>query len=225
MSDLAICVIALAPVALTTGVPSATPLARREWWLLVASLSLLYWLHAYIWHYPKAFSDRCARAPLALLAPTPVKVFGRLEIVGKVQQITSLVLYWGVGATRRGFEGLAEPSRVAHSLCGVALIAAGQALNGAVYKAIGEAGVYYGFKLGETVPWCTGFPFSLGLRHPQYVGVALTLIGIAVAFAPDASFVADGMLHAFLVWASFYIVMSRMESSGDNDSEPTKKGK
>ena len=28
MSDLAICVIALAPVALTTGVPSAAPLAR-----------------------------------------------------------------------------------------------------------------------------------------------------------------------------------------------------
>ena len=60
MSDLAICVIALAPVALTTGVPSAAPLARREWWLLVASLSLLYWLHAYIWHYPTCFARRCA---------------------------------------------------------------------------------------------------------------------------------------------------------------------
>merc|ERR1719163_2779475 len=53
----------------------------------------------------------------------------------------------------------------------------GQGLNAAIYAAIGNDGVYYGFKLGRPVPWCTGFPFNVGLRHPQYVGVVLTLWG------------------------------------------------
>ena len=81
--------------------------------------------------------------------------------------------------------------------------------------------MYYGFKLGETVPWCTGFPFSPG-SAPAVVASRSRQIGIAVAFAPDASFVGDGMLHA-LVWASF--IVSRMESSGDNDGEPAKRGR
>ena len=50
---------------------------------------------------------------------------------------------------------------------GGALIIAGQSLNVAIYRAIGNDGVYYGFKLGRTVPWCSGFPFNFGLRHPQ----------------------------------------------------------
>ena len=32
-------------------------------------------------------------------------------------------------------------------------------------------------RLGRTVPWCHGFPFNTGLRHPQYLGVVLTLFG------------------------------------------------
>ena len=32
-------------------------------------------------------------------------------------------------------------------------------------------------RLGRTVPWCYGFPFNTGLRHPQYLGVVLTLFG------------------------------------------------
>lgn len=27
------------------------------------------------------------------------------------------------------------------------------------------------------MPWCHGFPFNTGLRHPQYLGVVLTLYG------------------------------------------------
>lgn len=27
------------------------------------------------------------------------------------------------------------------------------------------------------MPWCYGFPFNTGLRHPQYLGVVLTLFG------------------------------------------------
>ena len=143
-------------------------------------------------------------------------MFGRLEIVGKVQQITSLVLYWGVGATRRGFEGVADPARVAHSLCGVALIAAGQALNGAVYKAIGEAGVYYGFKLGETG---RGARASLAGRAPavrrrRSPSSASRSRSLRIVLRADNA-------HAFLVWASLHCHVAH--GLGDNDSEPTKK--
>ena len=51
-----------------------------------------------------------------------------------------------------------------------------QALNVGIYRAIGNPGVYYGFKLGHHVPWRTGFPFNV-VSHPQYVGSALTVWG------------------------------------------------
>ena len=51
-----------------------------------------------------------------------------------------------------------------------------QALNIGIYRAIGNPGVYYGFKLGHNIPWHTGFPFNV-VSHPQYVGSALTVWG------------------------------------------------
>lgn len=53
-----------------------------------------------------------------------------------------------------------------------------QILNAGIYAAIGKAGVYYGFKLGRKVPWHTGFPFNLGIAHPQYVGSVMTVWGV-----------------------------------------------
>lgn len=44
-----------------------------------------------------------------------------------------------------------------------------QVLNISIYKAIGNDGVYYGFKLGRPVPWSSAFPFNAGFRHPQCV--------------------------------------------------------
>lgn len=51
-----------------------------------------------------------------------------------------------------------------------------QWLNVGIYRAIGHAGVYYGFKLGHTVPWVSGFPFNV-VAHPQYVGSVATVLG------------------------------------------------
>ena len=51
-----------------------------------------------------------------------------------------------------------------------------QALNIGIYRAIGHEGVYYGFKLGHTIPWHHGFPFNV-VPHPQYVGAVLTIWG------------------------------------------------
>jgi hypothetical protein len=48
-----------------------------------------------------------------------------------------------------------------------------------IFQAIGHAGVYYGFKLGHSIPWATGFPFNV-VSHPQYVGSVATVLGAAV---------------------------------------------
>lgn len=41
-----------------------------------------------------------------------------------------------------------------------------QALNLGTYRALGSTGVYYGSRLGRSVPWVNGWPFS-AVPHPQ----------------------------------------------------------
>ena len=62
-----------------------------------------------------------------------------------------------------------------------------QALNVGIYRAIGNPGVYYGFKLGHHVPWHTGFPFNV-VSHPQYVGSALTVWGAVILVSIGSMF-------------------------------------
>jgi methylene-fatty-acyl-phospholipid synthase len=76
-------------------------------------------------------------------------------------------------------------------LSGAVLIAAGQALNLSVFRALGKVGVFYGNRLGHHVPWRHTFPFTW-FDHPQYVGTALTIWGFFVLMrfpAPDWLFV------------------------------------
>ena len=97
-----------------------------------------------------------------------------------------------------------------------ALAACGQALNVAIYAAIGKDGVYYGFKLGRPVPWCDGFPFNLGFRHPQYVGGLLTQLGL-LALASDESSLRAGLAPLAAWWVLLYVATSVQEALGDND--------
>ena len=59
----------------------------------------------------------------------------------------------------------------------ILLILIGQTLNFLVYYRLGSKGVYYGNRLGYPIKWVTLFPFNV-LRHPQYIGCVLTLIGL-----------------------------------------------
>ena len=79
------------------------------------------------------------------------------------------------------------------------LLALGQMLNGAIYTAIGKDGVYYGFKLGRPVEWCTGFPFNLGFRHPQYVGGLLSQLGVLVPLTTDET-LSQGLSLLVVFW-------------------------
>ena len=100
------------------------------------------------------------------LGAHPVSVFAKLEVAFKLSQLGVLWLYLGDGGRAAALASVQSAPAWCWQV-GVALILVGQTLNLAIYRAIGNDGVYYGFKLGRTVPWCSGFPFNIGLRHPQ----------------------------------------------------------
>ena len=85
---------------------------------------------------------------------------------------------------------------------------AGQVLNVSIYRAIGHAGVYYGFKLGHKVPWVTGFPFNV-VSHPQYVGSVLSVWGAAALLWTQAP-PGLGLIAAY--WTCLYVITGFQES-------------
>lgn len=129
--------------------------------------------------------------------------------------------FWAAAAwwTSRGGSlspAATEPSKV---LWGLALIAVGQILNTAVYGTIGGDGVYYGVRLGRTVPWVHGFPFRLfarggkpgtGLKipHPQYLGSAATAWGLLLAFSGAAPVGATVLVG---YWTALYVLTALQE--------------
>lgn len=71
---------------------------------------------------------------------------------------------------------------VPHLVLGLGLIAAGQALNIAVFKALGCIGVYYGNEFGYPVKMVSCFPYNVSwISDPQYWGVVMTVWGIYIA--------------------------------------------
>eukprot|EP00913_Durusdinium_trenchii_P013184 g12374.t1 len=155
------------------------------WWLCLLGVSTNYLMHGFIWNYPSRFSALCQKAPLKILGGHPVDVFASLEVVAKIIQGCSLLAFLG---------------NLEHGVHGAVNQWALKALNVATYNAIGNAGVYYGFKLGRTVPWCYGFPFNTGLRHPQ-----------------SKEMLQMGLPQLVLTWGSMYGIMSAMEQAGDNE--------
>jgi len=88
--------------------------------------------------------------------------------------------------------------------------AVGQTLNYAIYKKIGKAGVYYGYRLGIDVPWVTGYPFNVGIPHPQYIGSCITCIGVN-AFCACPIHLANGWLSITAWQCIAYTYMGLVE--------------
>ena len=100
-----------------------------------------------------------------------------------------------------------EPRALALLAGCLALVAFGQTLNARVYYLLGEGGVYYGNLLEPHVkrPWVTAWPYSSRwMKHPQYVGSTLCLLGVAGA----------GLIHprAAAAWAANYAYLALLES-------------
>ena len=101
-------------------------------------------------------------------------------------------LAWGVWAS---------PSSALDSL-GLLLMGIGHILNLLVYYRLGITGVYYGNAFGVDIPWCHDFPFggNYGIRHPQYTGVTLQVLGHALRTGTSAGmFFVVGNILSYLV--------------------------
>ena len=121
--------------------------------------------------WPKWFRALCERGPLARLGE-PVAVVEWLFYGFKVVQ--ALVFLAWFAAHGSLVPSTDEPGARALAL---AVIAAGQVLNIAVFYRLGRVGAFFGDRLGYRTPWYDGFPFSL-VAHPQYVGAVLTIWGL-----------------------------------------------
>ncbi len=182
-----------------------------RWWACVGGIGCLYGLHGFIWNFPAKFAALCKKYTKL----HPVEVFAVLEGVGKIWQGGAIALYLGMGGLRAAGAAMAAAPAWCWAAC-AASVAAGQTLNFAMYATIGNAGVYYGFKLGRPVPWCDGFPFNLGFRHPQYVGGLLTQLGL-LALASDEHSLRAGLAPLAAWWVLLYVATSVQEALGDND--------
>lgn len=163
-----------------------------------------------VWRNNLAFMALCSR-----LGAHPVRLFEIIVLLGKLTQ-NVVLLAWATGnplgsvPSMGGLWTLISSASAAHWVCCATLIAFGQGLNAAVYEAIGKNGVYYGVKLGERVPWSTGFPFSAGFRHAQYVGAYLSQMGLLALLASPAN-LAAGLVPLSLWWALLYAMNSYFE--------------
>eukprot|EP00405_Crypthecodinium_cohnii_P007299 CAMPEP_0206422052 /NCGR_PEP_ID=MMETSP0324_2-20121206/1837_1 /ASSEMBLY_ACC=CAM_ASM_000836 /TAXON_ID=2866 /ORGANISM="Crypthecodinium cohnii, Strain Seligo" /LENGTH=213 /DNA_ID=CAMNT_0053886311 /DNA_START=84 /DNA_END=725 /DNA_ORIENTATION=+ len=193
---------------------------------LAGAMAAPHCLYAYIWANPADFKEKARSAPLRILGGHAVEVMEKLVLGLKAIQVSTLLAWCEYGllpacgffATRSRFAVVdavtgAMPARW---MLGLAFLIPGQALNIGIYKAIGADGVYYGCKLDRPVPWATGFPFNLGIRHPQYVGAMLSWAGILTLLAATPSTAAPlGLVLAG--WGGLYAASSYHEASSDMD--------
>ena len=203
-------------------------LRDRAWWATVCALALPYLSYAFVWHRTDDFQALVQR-----VAPGVgyVKAFATMAHALKVVQLAAVLLFFrafdsaprvpaAAAAADAGYGAAAHlaalPPRTL--VLSAVLLAVGQALNAGVYLAIGETGVYYGFKLGHAVEWVHGFPFNLRLRHPQYLGACLTYWALLLLAASPTA-VRDGAVHMVAALCGMYVAVSRMEEGGGEDQE------
>lgn len=171
-------------------------------------------LYPFIWYFPnvwrKLFGDvHC------------VRVFGLLVFMQKILLLCVFTKFWvwpNLDSIKNLY--LSENNMYSFSLLLVIPAIAWAAwLQSLVYKQIGNDGVYYGFKMGKEVPWCTEFPFNSSyLRHPQYISAFTVSACCLIALGPQWEYLLFG---AFQFWA--YTVTAVMEESGDADAQDAAK--
>jgi methylene-fatty-acyl-phospholipid synthase len=154
-----------------------------------------------VWRDPTRFK----RTLVGWIGPAaePVEALANLFVIFKVVQ-ASVFLAW---CFYFGGRRLLPPDAPGPVLAtGIALIAAGQILNAAVFVRLGVTGVFYGNRFGHAVHWRYGFPFSW-LRHPQYVGTVATIWGTFLALRfPNPDWIVLPVLET-----AYYVVGAFLE--------------
>jgi methylene-fatty-acyl-phospholipid synthase len=143
------------------------------WPLAAAALSIERVAYIWISRQPTAFTRLIALAPW----------LGRMEATDAIATMFcafkllqgSVFLGWCLVHARAGAPCMTGgPETLA---AGAALVGIGQLLNARVFGLLGRSGVFYGHQFGTQPRWQTAFPFSV-MRHPQYVGVCLSIWGL-----------------------------------------------
>uniref|UniRef100_A0A1D2ABM8 phosphatidyl-N-methylethanolamine N-methyltransferase n=1 Tax=Auxenochlorella protothecoides TaxID=3075 RepID=A0A1D2ABM8_AUXPR len=176
-----------------SSISNATP----EDWYVITTLALPHLLYAYIWFNSSTW--------LKTFGKKSVQRFETAAWLLKVLQFSSVIYWYSVKKPEGVILGSISPFAAGISLV---LLAAGQALNIGIYRAIGHAGVYYGFKLGHKVPWVEGFPFNV-VSHPQYVGSVLSVWAAAILVWAQGP-AGLGLLVAY--WTGLYVITAIQES-------------
>ena len=121
-----------------------------HWLSLAVAVASSHVLYAFVWFAPRRFAMACAWPPLSLLGAHAVSVFSALVFWFKFAQQCALLLVYA-GRTPADALAAIRAASQAQLLLAAALLGGGQLLNASIYRAIGQDGVYYGFKLGRPV--------------------------------------------------------------------------
>lgn len=171
----------------------------------MAAMAAPHFLYAFVWLWPSVWLSIFGKE-------NALSTFTLCGFLGKVMQ-AQVVLIWFWSSRSSGL-CLLQPIGILQWLAALMLIASGQALNLACFKALGTDGVYYGAKLGKTIPWVTCWPFNHGLSHPQYMGSALTVWGIAILLHSQmtvGSPAQNGVVMAACGWTALYALSAATE--------------
>lgn len=155
------------------------------------------WTHAVHWH------SLCKERGLVAY-----KTFAGVAHMIKAFQFLSILLW---SYNRVDLQQIYADMHPLKALLCAQLFVIGQILNAKVYEKIGEAGVYYGTRLGVRVPWVYGFPFSV-VPHPQYFGATLSFASLFLALSTEHA-VSEGVYIPMLAVAIMYAFSSWVEAN------------
>jgi len=176
-------------------------LSDSSFLLVCFLLSLQNISYTLVWVRSQAFTQFCKRNKLG----NPVDVVVAIFLANKtLQLIAPAVWYFSIAS-------IPSLSNLTTYQVGTAIqfIAIGQLFNIAIYQAIGKAGVYYGTRLGKSIPWVSGFPFNV-ISHPQYCGVVMTVFGLVVLLHTSVH-CQSGLFGLFVVQTLLYVAMGLVE--------------
>eukprot|EP00980_Cylindrotheca_fusiformis_P005103 scaffold1083_cov114-Cylindrotheca_fusiformis.AAC.7 len=170
--------------------------------IAILLLGIERFLYGYVYHFPGHFKANCKNGVFGTKIqqePLYWKCFMQLGVSVKVFQYSVCIydllnrcaLQNPIRDSFHGGDFSILLDQMASSDCscfvlGLLLVAFGQYLNYAVFKALGAMGVYYGTELGYKVGRVTTFPYNTGISDPQYWGVILTIWGIYISLGASS---------------------------------------
>lgn len=189
---------------------------KPRFWLCVVGLSPPHVFYYLVWTNSRSFYS-FAQRKLHFLGE-PFEAFAKIAHIIKAWQIFVVLLWYctpewlletDTSAKVKAFMQLIYAIYPFQAILGMQLILLGQLFNWGVYAAIGEAGVYYGCRLGRKIPWAYGFPFDT-VPHPQYLGATISIWGTSILFASAGS-VENGLYGLACIMSCFYAFSSYVE--------------